>query len=66
MVDRYKLRLLTKNYQKKAGQMARELLRLIIGEESLAEMVPQKEKEGRKLIPQKISNAILSNYITDF
>ncbi|XP_044587738.1 protein starmaker-like [Cotesia glomerata] len=60
MVDRYKLRLLTKNYQKKAGQMARQLLRLIIGEENLAEMVPQKEKEGRKLIPQKISNAILS------
>ncbi|KAH0548881.1 hypothetical protein KQX54_003806 [Cotesia glomerata] len=46
--------------EKKAGQMARELLRLIIGEENLAEMVPQKEKEGRKLIPQKISNAILS------
>ncbi|KAH0534646.1 hypothetical protein KQX54_006161 [Cotesia glomerata] len=46
--------------EKKAGQMARQLLRLIIGEENLAEMVPQKEKEGRKLIPQKISNAILS------
>ncbi|KAH0534727.1 hypothetical protein KQX54_007393 [Cotesia glomerata] len=41
--------------------MARELLRLIIGEENLAEMVPQKEKEGRKLIPQKISNAILKS-----
>ncbi|CAG5073516.1 Protein of unknown function [Cotesia congregata] len=58
MVSEYRLLMITKCNTKKAGQMIRDLFRLVLGEEKLSRMVPLKQKEGRELIPEDISEAI--------